>query len=172
MTSNNLAIREASGLSCQAAAYQLSQHTAQRTAQHCISWAPGWNFPASDMLSCCNSRKHSEPGDDCTASPHRDTMALFILCMQIWRVPDCPAVYQQLLPAFDQLPQHFQSATNYHFGIHAAHPPIALIEAVRQAAKTTGGGKHVISQVHLGLQWATLFLCVYAVCSMYCTRTS
>lgn len=73
------------------------------------------------------------------------------LHLQVWRVPDCPAVYQQLLPAFDQLPQHFQSAANYHFGIHAAHPPVALTKAVRQAANRARGRACEVRVVHVGL---------------------
>lgn len=61
------------------------------------------------------------------------------MCQQVWRVPEHPELYQQLLPSFAQLPKHYQNSRNYHFGIHAAHPPLRLIQAVKQAAERAGG---------------------------------
>jgi hypothetical protein len=59
--------------------------------------------------------------------------------VQVWRVPDCPELYQQLRPTFDELPAHFQSSRHYHLGIHASHPPMKLLRALQAAAHRRGG---------------------------------
>lgn len=59
--------------------------------------------------------------------------------MQVWRVPDCPGLYQQLRPTFEELPPHFQSSKHYHLGIHASHPPMKLLRALRKAAHSNAG---------------------------------
>ena len=53
-------------------------------------------------------------------------------------MPECPELYQQLLPTFEELPSHFQASKHYHLGIHAAHPPMKLLRALRKAAHTAG----------------------------------
>lgn len=59
---------------------------------------------------------------------------------QVWRSRECDALYGQLRPAFEQLPGSYQLATaNYHLGIHAAHPPMKLLAALREAAHARGG---------------------------------
>lgn len=70
-------------------------------------------------------------------------------------MPDCPGLYQQLRPTFEQLPPHFQSSKHYHLGIHATHPPMKLLAALRAAAHSNGGGfKRVGGRegVHRGLK--------------------
>lgn len=66
-------------------------------------------------------------------------MFALVHIMQVWRVPECAELYQQLRPRFDELPTHFQSSTHYHLGIHAAHPPMKLLAALRAAAHNRGG---------------------------------
>lgn len=66
------------------------------------------------------------------------------LRVQVWRVPDCPELYQQLRPTFDELPAHFQASRHYHLGIHASHPPMKLLRAL-QAAAHSRGGAHTVS---------------------------
>jgi hypothetical protein len=63
-------------------------------------------------------------------------------CLQIWRVRECDELYQQLRPSFSQLPASFQSSVHYHLGIHAGHPPMKLLRALRDAAHTRGGEEH------------------------------
>ncbi|KAF6266108.1 Ribokinase-like protein [Scenedesmus sp. NREL 46B-D3] len=58
---------------------------------------------------------------------------------QIWRVRECDELYQQLRPSFSQLPAAFQSSVHYHLGIHAGHPPMKLLRALRDAAHARGG---------------------------------
>ncbi|KAI8472250.1 MAG: Ribokinase-like protein [Monoraphidium minutum] len=58
---------------------------------------------------------------------------------QVWRSPECDALYGQLRPSFSQLPPSFQAAANYHLGIHAAHPPMTLLRQLRAAAHARGG---------------------------------
>lgn len=59
--------------------------------------------------------------------------------VQVWRVLECAELYQQLRPAFEQLPAHFQCAQHYHLGIHAAHPPMKLLKALAAAAHSRNG---------------------------------
>jgi sugar/nucleoside kinase (ribokinase family) len=58
---------------------------------------------------------------------------------QVWRVPECDALYRQLRPKFEQLPTRLQAARHYHLGIHAAHPPMTLLRHLRAAARARGG---------------------------------
>ena len=58
---------------------------------------------------------------------------------QVWRFPESDALYRQLLPSFSQLPPAFRRSTSYHLGIHAARPPMALLQQLRQAAHAHGG---------------------------------
>jgi hypothetical protein len=72
-------------------------------------------------------------------SKHSHDLHVTSCCTQVWRVPENDALYSQLLPRFDQLPLQFQHATNYHLGIHVAHPPMMLLAALQQAAHQQGG---------------------------------
>ncbi|GBF88120.1 26S proteasome regulatory subunit [Raphidocelis subcapitata] len=58
---------------------------------------------------------------------------------QVWRSPECDALYGQLRPSFEQLPASFRASRSYHLGIHAAHPPMRLLGALRDAAHARGG---------------------------------
>jgi hypothetical protein len=65
-------------------------------------------------------------------------------CLQIWRVRECDELYQQLRPSFSQLPPDFQSSVHYHLGIHAGHPPMKLLRALRAAAHAAGGTQYCV----------------------------
>jgi hypothetical protein len=58
---------------------------------------------------------------------------------QVWRSPECDALYGQLRPGFEQLPGSFRVARAYHLGIHAAHAPMRLLRSLRAAAHAQGG---------------------------------
>ncbi|GIL57814.1 hypothetical protein Vafri_13053 [Volvox africanus] len=44
-----------------------------------------------------------------------------------------------LRPKYDTMPPHFQRSCNYHLGIHPLHPPLLLMQQLRQAARANGG---------------------------------
>jgi sugar/nucleoside kinase (ribokinase family) len=58
---------------------------------------------------------------------------------QIWRVPETPALYEQLRPPFPSMPPRLRRrARSYHIGLHAAHPPRSLLRALREAVDAQG----------------------------------
>lgn len=54
-------------------------------------------------------------------------------------MPECDELYAQLRPRWEQLPAPLQAGRAYHLGIHAAHPPMTLLAALRAAAHAHGG---------------------------------
>lgn len=73
---------------------------------------------------------------------------------QVWRSPECDALYHQLLPSFSELPHGFRRSANYHLGLHAAHPPVALLQQLRQAAHAHSGAPGTGLQVLDACCWA------------------
>lgn len=64
---------------------------------------------------------------------------------QIWRVPEDATLYNMLRLEWEQMPAAFQSAANFHIGVHPLHPPLQLMDHLRKVCLEdyfgwTGGG--------------------------------
>jgi hypothetical protein len=80
--------------------------------------------------------------------------------VQVWRCPQSAALWQQLFPGFHTLPGPYQAARHYHLVLHASHPPMELLQQLREVAHARGGEAPSLYACPQGCPTATYLCCV------------